>query len=293
MATPSEVEDCWARVTAWLAVNAPVSYAALRPPAVAADARLPAELRRLLLVNDGADLHDPNAATFLPGQYFPLPAGRIADNCAVNAEVLADIGDAGMAGHWWHPRWFMFAEDGLGNGLVIDDRPGPGQGMVWEWSKYDGLIGEPAPSLGGFLADVARVLEGGTVLRGWRPVAMYGFLRWTVPGGSHVGSTPMAPVFRVDQVEPHDAGSLAVTGCGTGAIRPGLLFDSAVPSRDGCRDPSGLVQCRLRVTEVRIYGHLADETGDAIPSRLVLSGQAPDCLAPGAMLAARSPDGIR
>lgn len=297
MIMSAEVEDSWARVKAWLAVNAPVSYATLRPPVAAADAQLPAELRRLLLVNDGADMRDITAATFLPGRHVLLSADRIVANSAAHTEVLADIGDAGMVGYYWHPQWFMFAQHGTGDGLVIDDRPGPGQGMVWEWTKPDGLNTVPlAPSLGGFFADVASALEGGTALqggtlvRGLRPLARYGFLRWAVPGESDFGSSPMPPTFRVDQVESHGTGSFAVTGGGLGVIRPGLQFDSVMPLREKDGDPPDLAACRLQVTEIRIYGHLADETGEAIPSRLVLSGQAPDCLAPGAMLVALGPN---
>ena len=54
-----EIEESWARVTAWLAANAPASYARLSPPAFPSEldaceddlkVALPAELRRLLLV---------------------------------------------------------------------------------------------------------------------------------------------------------------------------------------------------------------------------------------------------
>jgi cell wall assembly regulator SMI1 len=164
-------------VKAWLAVNAPVTRAMLRPPAVALDARLPAELRRLLLINDGAEPSERTTAGFLPGMFRPLPAEEIAETNAMLAGILAE-GDDEQTGRWWHPEWIMFGGDGMGNGLVIDDRPGPGRGTVWEWSKYDGLIWEFAPSVGEFLADVAGALEGGTVVYHWRPQVENGDLEW-------------------------------------------------------------------------------------------------------------------
>ena len=54
----AEIEESWARVMAWLAANAPASYATLRPPALPAEldecerglgVALLAELRRLCL----------------------------------------------------------------------------------------------------------------------------------------------------------------------------------------------------------------------------------------------------
>jgi cell wall assembly regulator SMI1 len=179
---PTEVEESWSRVKAWLAVNAPVTRAMLRPPAVALDARLPAELRRLLLINDGADESDRSGARFLPGMHRLLTADQIAERKAMLIEVLADFDDE-MIGHWWHPRWITFGLDGTGHGLVIDDRCGPGQGKIREWAGTEGLYKEFAPSIGEFLADVASALEGGTALHGWRPVVQNGDLRW-VPAWS-------------------------------------------------------------------------------------------------------------
>jgi cell wall assembly regulator SMI1 len=183
---PAEVEESWSRVTAWLAANAPVAHAMLRPPASALDARLPVELRRLLLINDGADESERTGARFLPGMHRLLPADQIAADNAMHIEILADFDDDEMVGHWWHPRWIAFGSDAAGHRLVIDDRPGPGRGKVWEWSRTDGLIWEFAPSLAEFLADVATALGDGTPLYGWRPVVESGDVDWepvTARGG--------------------------------------------------------------------------------------------------------------
>jgi len=175
----ADVEVSWSRLTTWLAQHAPVSFAALRPPASGPDPALPADLRRLLLINDGADSSEHTQATFLPGMFRPLPADQIAASNAMHIEILADHDGDDMIGHWWHPKWITLGSDGLGNALVIDDRPGPERGKVWEWSKYDGLIWEFAPSLGEFLAGVAAALEGGSPLLGWRAQMEDGDLEWT------------------------------------------------------------------------------------------------------------------
>jgi cell wall assembly regulator SMI1 len=120
---PAEVEESWSRVTAWLAANAPVTYAMLRPPTSALDAGLPADLRRLLLINDGADESERTGARFLPGMHRLLSAEQIAEDNAMGMEILADLDDDEMVGRWWHPRWIVFGSDATGDRLVIDDRP--------------------------------------------------------------------------------------------------------------------------------------------------------------------------
>lgn len=175
---PAEVGESWSRVTAWLAANAPVTSAMLRPPASALNTRLPAELRLLLLINDGAGESERTGARFLPPMHRLLSAAEIAEDNTMHVEILADLDDDEMIGYWWHPQWTVFGSDAAGHRLVIDDRPGPGRGKVWEWSRTDGLIWEFAPSIGEFLADVASALEGGTPLHGRSPVVENGDLKW-------------------------------------------------------------------------------------------------------------------
>jgi cell wall assembly regulator SMI1 len=180
MMMPADVDESWARVTAWLAANAPVTHSMLRPPATDLDPRLPAELRRLLLITDGADDSDLSGACLLPGMHRPQSADQIADDNAMHLEILDDLGDDydEMVGRWWHPQWIAFASSGAGTLLVIDDRPGPEQGTVWHWDRVDGLLWEFGPSLGEFLADVASALENGTPLHGWRAEVENGDLDW-------------------------------------------------------------------------------------------------------------------
>jgi cell wall assembly regulator SMI1 len=175
---PADVGESWTRVTAWLAANAPVTHATLRPPASDVDPGLPGELRQLLMINNGADDSDICGACFLPGMQRPLPADQIADGQAMQAEILAAHAADDIVGRWWHPQWIQFAGGGAGTLLVIDDRPGPGRGVVWEWDRVDGLLWEFGSSLGEFLAEVASALESGTALHGWRPQVKDGDLDW-------------------------------------------------------------------------------------------------------------------
>jgi cell wall assembly regulator SMI1 len=191
----AEIEESWARVTAWLAVNAPVSYARLRPPAPAAElercdrdlgAGLPAELRRLLLVSNGAAEWDGATGTFHPGARF-LPGGHRLLSAAEVAEaslglvvVMDDLGFPELPGTWWDRGWVMFARHVAGDGMAIDQRPGLGQGAVGEFINEGSTTFTMATSLGEYLAKVADCVENGTDFRWNRPVVRDGALDWDV-----------------------------------------------------------------------------------------------------------------
>lgn len=105
------------------------------------------------------------------------------------------------------------------------------------------------------------------------------------PSGTDLDPSPQ---FWVDRVELEGPGLLAVIGrCFFGPVRTGLLFDGVVPGREGRWRSSGMIDCCLRVAEIQIYGRLTDEIGQMLSARLVLSGQAPACLASDALLVAR------
>jgi len=191
----AELEDAWARITAWLAANAPASYATLRPPAPAAELEaceeklgfgLPSELRRLLLVNDGASDRNPDGsyhvhARFLPGGHQPLSAARVAQDSRGLVEVMDDLGFPDLLGHWWHPEWVMFAAHIAGDGMTIDQRPGPAQGTVGEFNNEGDADFTWGASLAEYLERVADSLENGTACKCFRPrVTADGRLDWDV-----------------------------------------------------------------------------------------------------------------
>ena len=189
----AEIEESWARVTAWLAVNAPASYATLSPPATPADldacerdlgVALPAELRRLLLVSNGAAEWDAEGAhhreaAFLPGGHCLLSAAELARESRDLAALVGDFSDD-MIGYWWHPEWVKFGRHIAGDGMAIDQRPGPGQGAVGEFMHEGSTEFTMATSLSEYVATVADSIENGTHFLYFRPFVEGGVLDWDV-----------------------------------------------------------------------------------------------------------------
>lgn len=182
------IEKSWSRVTAWLAAHAPQSFATLRPPASAAeldacerDAHvvLPEDLRRLLLMNNGATEAMGSvapAADFMPEGHRLMSAAEIAASCARLTKVVA--ADPSMLGYWWDPQWVLFATYGNGDGLVIDQRPGPDQGTIGEFFQEDSATFNVAPSIGVLIAEMANALENGTDMLTHGPNVADGVLEW-------------------------------------------------------------------------------------------------------------------
>ena len=127
----ARVGDAWDRIEVWLAEHAPVSSAALRPPADddtivaaqrAAGVPFPAALVASLRRHDGAD---PERAFTFPPRMHPLSAARIADEAELMCDVLESLGIDGNVGSWWHGRYLPVATDHGGDLLFLDgDRLG-------------------------------------------------------------------------------------------------------------------------------------------------------------------------
>jgi cell wall assembly regulator SMI1 len=190
MCVMAEIEESWARVTAWLAANAPVSYARLSPPALPSEldacehdlkVALPAELRRLLLVSNGAAGWDADdtyhrEAWFLPGGHRLLSAAELAEDSRGLVATMSDLGITSLIGDWWHPQWVLFGRHGAGDGMAIDQRPGPGQGAVGEFKNEGSIKFTVGASLGEYVAKVADSIENGTVFLYCRPFVEDGSL---------------------------------------------------------------------------------------------------------------------
>jgi cell wall assembly regulator SMI1 len=189
----AEIEESWARVTAWLAANAPASYATLSPPATPAElaacerdlkVALPAELRRLLLVNNGAAEFDADGtyhreAAFLPGGHRLLSAAELAKRSRDLVDIAGGADDD-LAGYWWHPQWVLFGEHIAADGMAIDQRPGPEQGAVGEFRHDDRTEFTMAASLGEYVAQIADSIENGTDFLHFRPLVEDDGLDWDV-----------------------------------------------------------------------------------------------------------------
>lgn len=189
----AEIEGSWARVTAWLAANAPASCATLSTPATAAELDacervlgmvLPAELRRLLLVSNGAAEFDVDdayhwEAEFLPGGHRLLSAAELAGQSRDLVDIARELGDH-MIGTWWHPQWVLFGRNNGADGMAIDQRPGLGQGAVGQFDSEGITEFTVGASLGEYFAKVADSIENGTDFLCFRPVVEDGGLDWDV-----------------------------------------------------------------------------------------------------------------
>lgn len=127
----ARVDQAWTRIETWLAEHAPVSAAALRPPADdesiaaaqrVAGVRFPAALVASLRRHDGAD---PESAFGVPARMHLMSAARTADEAEMMCEVLESVGIDGNVESWWHGRYLPVATDHGGDLLFLDgDRLG-------------------------------------------------------------------------------------------------------------------------------------------------------------------------
>ncbi|MET8143733.1 hypothetical protein ABZU32_25805 [Sphaerisporangium sp. NPDC005288] len=180
------VDRQWRRVERWLRANAPVTYAALRPPARAraiavAEAqtglRFPAGLRASLLRHDGSSAE----GAVLPG-LRDLGVREIRDTWRA---LCAGRGPADWPAGRWDGRSIPFAVPAPGvagaSAVIV-----PGRGDVGRPSA-EGVTRDPRngwTSSYALLRATAGALEAGRPVRGLRPVVSGGRLRWVPPGFS-------------------------------------------------------------------------------------------------------------
>jgi cell wall assembly regulator SMI1 len=185
-AVTAAVNASWARIERWLAAHAPKSYASLRPPASpAAIARaqaalgrpLPPELVASLRRHDGT-VTGGGAAFTLPPFYRPVAVADIPTYWRVSCDVIEH--EPGDQDWYWTPGYTPFAEDGSGDELVLDQRPGHGPhvGEFFIEDRTD-LTGWPG-SLTEMLQITAGALETGQPWRGFRPIVTAGALDWDI-----------------------------------------------------------------------------------------------------------------
>jgi cell wall assembly regulator SMI1 len=203
------VNESWDRIEAWLAANAPATFASLRPPAApaiiaAAEAQLgitfPPDLVATLRRHDGVvsdrGFSVPYGYPLQPLDQIVAETLRLRRSCRLAAVVNAERHivkferkreELLVAPGFWHPKWVLLSVSLSGDYLVLDQRPGPAQGRIGE-VIHDSVGGfELWPSLAVLLDRLADALEHGTPLRdqlggsGWVPsVSDSGRLEWTV-----------------------------------------------------------------------------------------------------------------
>jgi cell wall assembly regulator SMI1 len=172
------VDRSWQRILTWLAVHAPAIHAAFREPngsdldrarhVMSTD--LPSDLVSWWQAMDGVRDTPGGAATFVPPWFRPYSIAEALDSRESWLSIWPrDEVDSGLAGsecrHAWLPDWLPIANNGSGNDLFVDLRPGPLHGCLMEFDRVDGAEGPPLwPSVAVMLADIADALETGSVI---------------------------------------------------------------------------------------------------------------------------------
>ena len=174
------VEESWRRIITWLAGHAPVTAAAIRPPAGAAEVRrteeavgrpLPADLLAWWGLMDGiADANYP-AGFPIPPHYLPLPVAgvrdwfarlsRFADQdcCGPNGAHSTAAGESSFG---FCTATVPICRDLAGDVLVVDLRDGAHHGCVMSWWAEEGYAETDWAGTATMLADAADRLDDPT-----------------------------------------------------------------------------------------------------------------------------------
>jgi len=180
----------WRRIEAWLRINAPRTYATLGKPGRAgtiavAEAqmglRFPDDLRASLLRHNGVVRSRDTAAFGFLGKPY-LSVREIRDHwrllCETDQEDQSDGGVADPRAQWWDGRMIPFAENGMGDHLVIDSVAGD-VGSSEQEGTMSFRPGEVAiPSYYALLKATADAMENGGSIGHWRPERVAGELGW-------------------------------------------------------------------------------------------------------------------
>jgi len=123
------------------------------------------------------------AENLIPSSYTPLSyedSSRERARKATELEVVQE--PAGSSSGIFLGKFVPIAEDGMGDYVFLDERPGPRSGCVREWDVDEGSRLPPLwPSLDIMLTDIAHSLETGEpVLREYADAAKAKFLKVSV-----------------------------------------------------------------------------------------------------------------
>jgi cell wall assembly regulator SMI1 len=185
------VEKSWRRIVTWLAEYAPVTAAAIRPSAGAAEVRrteeavgrpLPADVLAWWELMDGIDDADYRAGFPIATVFMPLPVVRVRERSA-SLSRFADQSCCGVDGSHVTTageRLFGFCTatapicwDLGGDVLVVDLRDGAHHGCVMEWTAEEGYFETAWAGTATMLADIADRLDDPT----WTQVVDGGVLQ--------------------------------------------------------------------------------------------------------------------
>ncbi|MER6345192.1 SMI1/KNR4 family protein [Streptomyces sp. NPDC001595] len=193
--TEDLVQDSWNRIDEWLREHAPRTFATLGPPArheeiAAAQEELgltfPPDLVASLLRHNGA-MDGAEAFRFSTHDRLLEVAGILEDTRFMR-NIAEDL-DEDEAESYWHHGYVKFGSYGVtSDGLVIDCRPEQDSfGAIGRFFDETGTAFGKADSLGGYLAELAGLLERG---RDAGVVTFNGRLlwEWAVPACPEWGS---------------------------------------------------------------------------------------------------------
>jgi cell wall assembly regulator SMI1 len=170
------VEESWRRIIAWLAHRAPVTAAAIRPPASAAEIdrtetavgrALPADLRAWWELMDGIAESDYRAGCPIPPHYLPLPVAEAREwfdrlsgfadpDCCGPGDGHAT--EAGEPLFGFCTATVPICRDLAGDVLVVDLRDGARHGCVMSWWADEGYVETVWAGTAAMLADTAERL---------------------------------------------------------------------------------------------------------------------------------------
>lgn len=174
------IKATWDRIHTWLAKNAPVVRASLRPPATrqqiqdaekALGVRFPDEVRQCYLIHDGQDPdHRGYPPAFLHGWEW-LRLERIVDEYNVwkdlveggDFEDAASEPDIGVSEQWYDLGWIPLTYSGAGDHHCLDLAPGPGGQVGQIIEMWHDMAARPivAASFDAWLKEFADELEAG------------------------------------------------------------------------------------------------------------------------------------
>ncbi len=174
------MEEIWARIDAWLKVNAPVVFHSLQPGASdsqiqavehALSVQFPEDVRAFYCIHNGQSTVDYGAHGLIPlGREF-LCLERIQEEWQINEEVLGmqtynesrNNTERGIRTDFWNRRWIPLTSDGGGDHECLDLDPDEGGafGQVISWMHDDDTKKILAPSFRSWLEDYATKLESG------------------------------------------------------------------------------------------------------------------------------------
>lgn len=193
------VEEHWRRLNGWCQREAPVTAAAIDPPAPVdvlksvetfTGRTWPAELRTWFGLQNGNP--DGGHSAMIFPEFQPLPLARVASvwesmttewgetTTAVGGIALPDQ-PAGTVADTFLAAYIPIAANIRGDLLFVDTRTGQASGCVREFLGDSADQGTTWPSVAALLEDVVFALEHGQPCGGWIPSVDQGWLSWDLP----------------------------------------------------------------------------------------------------------------